>query len=98
MMTKGAAFLEASIGSAIRRLCTLGIAIETDPSRSGKNAKQIEKNVDLLVYWCQEFWKSIYDARDKCPESVLTAIHSLHRSAHLSLVTCGSCSPTYARS
>ena len=76
MMTKGAAFLEASIGSAIRRLCSGGVAIETDPSRSGKNAKQIEKNVELLVHWCQDFRKSIYDARDKCPESVPFTIRS----------------------
>ena len=70
MVTKGAAFLEASIGPAIRRLCTEKVAIETDPSRSGKNSKHIEKNVELLVQWVQEFWKSIYDAREKCPEFV----------------------------
>ena len=68
MVTKGAAFLEGSVGPAIRRLCTEKVAIETDPGRSGKNSKHIEKNVELLVQWCHEFWKSIYDAREKCPE------------------------------
>lgn len=67
MTTKGAAFLEASIGSVIRRLCLEKVAIETDPSRSGKSTKFTEKNVDLLLQWCQELWKSIYDAREKCP-------------------------------
>jgi hypothetical protein len=68
MVTKGATFLEASVGPAIRRLCTEKVAIETDPSRKGKNSKHVEKNVELLVQWCHEFWKSIYDAREKCPE------------------------------
>ncbi|GJE86123.1 Rho GTPase activation protein [Phanerochaete sordida] len=70
MMTKGAAFLEASLGSPIRKLCEQHVAIETDASRSGKNPKQIEKNVELLVHWCNEFWQSIYDAREKCPDEL----------------------------
>lgn len=67
MATKGSAFLEASIGSVIRRICSEKVAIETDPGRSGRNLKHVEKNVDLLIQWCQELWKSIYDAREKCP-------------------------------
>lgn len=63
----GASFLEASVGSTIRRLCADKVAIEVDPVRSGKGAKSTEKSVELLVYWCQEFWTSIYDARTQCP-------------------------------
>ncbi|OBZ79003.1 Ras GTPase-activating protein gap-2 [Grifola frondosa] len=59
----GTAFLEASVGHSIRRLCKEKVAIEVDPVRSGKGAKGLEKNVELLVYWCQEFWTHIYDAR-----------------------------------
>lgn len=68
MLTQGSGFLEASIGSVIRRLCSEKVAIEIDPARSHK--KNLDKHTDQLVYWCQEFWKSIYDARKYCPELV----------------------------
>ena len=67
MASEGASFLEASVGRVLRRLCSDKVAIETDPGRSGKSSKQVEKSVELLVQWCQELWKSIYEARDKCP-------------------------------
>ncbi|KAH9950344.1 Rho GTPase activation protein [Amylocystis lapponica] len=63
----GTAFLEASVGSTIRRLCGEKIAIEVDPVRSSKGSKGVEKGVELLVYWCQEFWTGIYEARTECP-------------------------------
>ena len=63
----GVAFLEASIGSSIRRLCAEKVAIEVDPVRIGKGGRAVEKNVELLVAWCQEFWDGIYDARRQCP-------------------------------
>lgn len=63
----GSAFLEASIGPVIRRLCEDKVSIEVDPLRSSKNMKGLEKNVESLVYWCQEFWTHIYDARTQCP-------------------------------
>ncbi|KAF8216242.1 Rho GTPase activation protein [Mycena galopus ATCC 62051] len=49
----GKAFLEASIGSVLRRLCAEKVGIE--------------KNLDLLIYWCQEFWNQIYSVRTECP-------------------------------
>ena len=73
MLTQGSAFLEASIGPVIRRLCTERVTIEIDPARSHK--KNVDKHTDLLVYWCQEFWKSIYDARKYCPELVFLTLH-----------------------
>ncbi len=38
----GKAFLEASIGSVLRKLCQEKVAIEVDPVRSGKSPKDIE--------------------------------------------------------
>jgi hypothetical protein len=67
MAWHGKAFLEASIGSVIRRLCNDKVAIEVDPMRN-KNPKDVEKSVDLLVYWCREFWKQIYAVRGECPQ------------------------------
>lgn len=55
----GKAFLEASVGNVIRRICTEKVSIEVDPSRSGKNSRDIERNVDLLLHWSSEFWNSI---------------------------------------
>ncbi|KAI0361607.1 Rho GTPase activation protein [Trametes cingulata] len=63
----GMPFLEASVGATIRRLCSEKVAIEVDPVRIGKGPKAIEKNVDLLVAWCREFWDHIYEARTQCP-------------------------------
>jgi hypothetical protein len=68
MVWHGKAFLEASIGNVLRRLCHDKVAIEVDPVRSGKSVKEIEKGVELLVYWCQEFWQQIYSARFECPQ------------------------------
>jgi hypothetical protein len=62
----GKAFLEASIGSVIRRLCNDKVAIEVDPVRN-KSTKDVERSVDLLVYWCREFWKQIFAVKGECP-------------------------------
>jgi len=66
----GKTFLEASIGNILRRLCAEKVAIEVDPLRSGKGAKDVERNVELLIYWCQEFWKQIYSVRAECPNEM----------------------------
>ncbi|KIY71620.1 Rho GTPase activation protein [Cylindrobasidium torrendii FP15055 ss-10] len=65
----GKAFLEASIGSVLRKLCAEKVAIEVDPMRSGaKNSvKEVERNVDLLITWVQAFWTQIYSVRSECP-------------------------------
>lgn len=64
----GKTFLEASIGAALRRLCLEKVAIEVDPVRSGRSTKDVEKNVDQLIYWCGLFWNQIQSARAECPK------------------------------
>jgi hypothetical protein len=64
----GKAFLESSIGSIIRRICSEKIAIEVDPARSGKGAKEVERGVDQLIHWSQEVWNQIYAVRGQCPQ------------------------------
>lgn len=64
----GKVFLEASIGTVLRRLCGEKVTIEVDPARSGKGTKDVERNVDQLVYWCHEFWNQIYSVRMECPQ------------------------------
>ena len=64
----GKSFLEASIGPVLRRLCSEKVAMEVDPVRSGKSNKDVEKNVEQLKYWCQEFWNQIYSVRAECPK------------------------------
>lgn len=66
----GQAFLEASIGKIVRKICSEKIAIEVDPVRSGKGEKDAEKCVEELVKWCQAMWDSIYTSRDSCPQLV----------------------------
>ncbi|THH16896.1 hypothetical protein EW146_g3826 [Bondarzewia mesenterica] len=66
----GKNFLEASIGDTIRRICADNIAIEVDPVRNGKGSKDIERNVDLLVHWCQQIWNQIYSVRSECPNEM----------------------------
>lgn len=64
----GKAFLDASIGPVLRRLCAEKVAIEVDPMRSRKGTKDVERNVDTLIHWCQEFWNQIYSVRNECPK------------------------------
>jgi hypothetical protein len=64
----GKSFLEASVGATIRRLCLDNVSIEVDPLRNAKGPKDVERNVDLLVYWCKEIWEQIYSVRQQCPE------------------------------
>ncbi|KAI0348064.1 Rho GTPase activation protein [Trametopsis cervina] len=70
MASHGSAFLEASLGTILRRICTDRIAIETDQIRSRKTGRNLERNVELLVYWCQETLKCIYAARKQCPNEM----------------------------
>ncbi|TFY69240.1 hypothetical protein EVJ58_g517 [Rhodofomes roseus] len=79
MARYGSAFLEASVGAPVRRVCTDKIAIEVDPLRSGKGARSTEKNVEALVYWCQEFWNSIYEARHECPAEMRRLFEHVRR-------------------
>lgn len=70
----GKSFLEASVGDTIRKLCSESVAIEVDPIRNGKGAREVERHVDLLVHWCREVWEKIYAARYGCPQSVCTSL------------------------
>lgn len=63
----GKPFLESSIGRVIRRICIERVSIEVDPSKTPKPSRDVEKNVDTLVHWCQEIWESIYRSRSQCP-------------------------------
>jgi hypothetical protein len=74
----GKPFLEASIGNVLRRIFTEKITIEVDPVQSGKGAKTVERNVERLVYWCQEFWNQIYSVRTACPKFVCLVISCLN--------------------
>ncbi|KAI0778198.1 Rho GTPase activation protein [Trametes elegans] len=75
----GMPFLEASVGATIRRLCSEKVAIEVDPVRIGKGPKAIEKNVELLVVWCREFWDQIYAARTQCPTELRRLFEHIRR-------------------
>ena len=67
MVWYGKPFLESSIGRVIRRICIERVSIEVDPSKNPKPSRDVEKNVDVLVQWCQELWESIYRSRSECP-------------------------------
>lgn len=64
----GKAFLEASIGDVLRRLCDEKVAIEVDPVRSGKSTRDMDKNRELLIQWCERFWAQIHSVRNECPK------------------------------
>ena len=78
----GKNFLEASVGVTIRRLCVENVSIEIDPLRNAKGAKDVERNVDLLIYWCKEIWEQIYSVRQQCPEYV-QILYSRHADSLL---------------
>ncbi|KDQ30794.1 hypothetical protein PLEOSDRAFT_49472 [Pleurotus ostreatus PC15] len=66
----GKAFLEASIGDVLRRLCDEKVAIEVDPVRSGKSTRDMDKNRELLIQWCERFWIQIHSVRNECPNEM----------------------------
>lgn len=94
MARYGGAFLEASVGGPIRRVCGDKVAIEVDPVRSGKGARSTEKSVEALVFWCQEFWGSIYEARHECPPCVHCIFSELTADGDCT-GRCGSCLSTF---
>ncbi|KAG6851059.1 hypothetical protein H0H93_002951 [Arthromyces matolae] len=73
----GKAFLEASVGGVIRKLCKEKVAIEVDPARRGKGSKDIERNFELLTTWCQEFLDQIYAVRAECPQELRRLFETL---------------------
>ncbi|KNZ73432.1 Ras GTPase-activating protein gap-2 [Termitomyces sp. J132] len=73
----GKAFLEASVGGVIRKLCREKIAIEVDPARRSKGSKDIERNFELLTTWCQEFLDQIYAVRTECPQELRCLFETL---------------------
>lgn len=89
----GKSFLEASVGTTIRRLCLDNVSIEVDPLRNVKGPKVVERNVDLLVYWCREIWEQIYSVRQQCPEYVPFPLRRIF--PHSGLVKCVNCSGTF---
>jgi hypothetical protein len=90
----GKSFLEASVGVPIRRLCLDNVSIEVDPLRNAKGPKDVERNVDLLVYWCKEIWEQIYSVRHQCPEYAFIVLcrYLLPDGAQ---VKCANCSSTF---
>ena len=72
----GKEFLEASVGSVIRRIISEKVAVEVDPIRSNRTPKDQEKkgqkDQDRLAFWCNEVWSSINNSRDRCPRYVLS--------------------------
>ncbi|KAI0257140.1 Rho GTPase activation protein [Lactifluus subvellereus] len=75
----GKSFLEASVGLTIRRLCLENVSIEVDPLRNAKGPKDVERNVDLLVFWCKEIWEQIYSVRQQCPGEMRTLFEHIRQ-------------------
>ena len=75
----GKSFLESSVGGVIRRICIERISIEVDPSKAPKPTRDLERNVETLVYWCQEMWSSIYKARSECPPEMKTLFEHIRK-------------------
>ncbi|KAG6813787.1 hypothetical protein H0H92_007199 [Tricholoma furcatifolium] len=73
----GRAFLETSVASVIRKLCKEKIAIEVDPARRNKGSKDIERNFELLAFWCKEFLDQIYLMRNECPQELRQLFHTI---------------------
>ena len=64
----GRPFLEASIGSVVRRMCAERVMIEIDVSKLPKGTRDLDSNVKTLVYWCEQMWNGIWKCRGDCPQ------------------------------
>jgi GTPase-activator protein for Ras-like GTPase len=74
----GRSFLDASIGPIIRRLCNERVEIELDPVSHARDQERSRTSARsdrdgtveatrTLMYWCNEVWSQIYNARTECP-------------------------------
>ena len=75
----GKSFLESSVGGVIRRIAVGRVSIEVDPSKTSKPIRDLEKNVDSLVQWCQELWDSIYRVRSECPPEMRSLFEHIRK-------------------
>lgn len=80
----GRGWLNESLGQVVRRLVAEKVQVETDPTKmekkSGRDglalsdgsglAKDLDANVRALVYWCEQIWTSVVNARGQCPKWV----------------------------
>jgi hypothetical protein len=80
-------FLEASIGGVIRRMykdkVVFDIGAGGPMGGPGVGITAAMEGVDLMTFWLQEIWDSIWSARDGCPEYVLSYTHCLASNSFL---------------
>ncbi|KAG8691342.1 hypothetical protein FRC11_004899 [Ceratobasidium sp. 423] len=62
-------FLESSIGRVIREIYRDRVIFETSASGAGgvNTAAGVIEGADIMAYWLQQMWDSIWKARDGCP-------------------------------
>lgn len=89
----GKAWLDESLGMVIQRIVAEKVHVETDMAHIEKSlrrdgsgghidasslAKELESNVKTLVYWCEQVWTSVVNARGQCPKCVASyAVYTL---------------------
>ena len=66
MKIRGQEFLDASVGTSIRKLCAERVIFDLDAIRNNK--KSAERHSTNFVQWCKTFWDAIYEARTLCPK------------------------------
>ncbi|KAG8691249.1 hypothetical protein FRC09_011682 [Ceratobasidium sp. 395] len=68
-------FLESSLGGVIRRMYKDKVVFDVSTggpmgTASTAGATLAAEGVDLMAYWLQELWNSIWRARGECPEEL----------------------------
>jgi hypothetical protein len=70
-------FLEASVGGVVRRMYKNKVVFDIGAGGpmggAGVGGVAATEGADLMAYWLQEMWNSIWRARDGCPEYVLVS-------------------------
>lgn len=68
MRLVGADFLEACVGEPVRRLCVEKPELEIDPLKL--KSRDQNQHVAELREWVDALWRSIYEARYRCPQEL----------------------------
>jgi hypothetical protein len=65
-------FLESSVGHIVRKMCREKVVFDVGAAGSSGagTTTGATEGADLMAYWLQEMWNSIWRARNECPEYV----------------------------
>ncbi|CAE6428765.1 unnamed protein product [Rhizoctonia solani] len=78
-------FLENSIGRIVREICRNRVTFESSVGGTGgaNTTTGVVDGADLMVYWLQKMWDSIWGARHECPTELRYLFHQIRTQVEI---------------